>query len=93
MKLATLLSRPMPRSNPGVHSCGQCLRQINDTGGIQCCGCKRSTRICADDPQGKELEVSLEETMPTPTWKALAHSDSTASIDADERIVADRVDR
>lgn len=44
--------------------------------------------------QGKELETPLEEpAMPTPTWKALAHSDSTASIDADERIVADRVDR
>jgi hypothetical protein len=37
MKLATLLSRPMPRSNPGVGSCGQCLRHINDIGGIQSC--------------------------------------------------------
>lgn len=37
--------------------------------------------------------MPLEEpAMPTPTWKALAHSDSTASIEADEHIVADRVD-
>lgn len=44
--------------------------------------------------QGKELDAPLEEpALPTATWKALAHSDSTASIDADERIVADRVDR
>lgn len=30
---------------------------------------------------------------PSETWKSLAHSDSTASIEAEENIVTERVDR